>query len=408
MMHHPVREHTYAEKLRLALIVLAIGQITVLTGGGGVLLFVAALLFSIGLHEFGHFISAKRFGIKVEQFFIGFGPKLWSVHRGETEYGVKAIPLGGYVRIAGMNPFEDIAPEDRERVFKAKKPWKRAIVLAAGSFTHFVLGLILIAGTLMAFGELDTDHPTPTVSRVSAALDDGTPSPAVQAGIKPGDQLVAIDGNQITDWTTAQALIKERGGQPATVSIRRAGEPLDLVVQIAKRAPEKGKPEVGFIGISPTFPVVRPGPLVSIRQAGSTVGRWVVDDLVALKNLFSPSSLNRIFQQVAGREERTTQDPSSVVGLAGHAGGLAREGDYATFLYTIAAFNIFIGVANLLPLPPLDGGHLAVLAYEKITRRSVDMRKLIPLTATVISIFGALFLMLLFLDIARPIQSIPG
>src|SRR5207253_1066195 len=163
----------------------------------GVVIFIIAILLSIGLHEFGHFITAKKFGIKVDQFFIGFGPSLWSVKKGETEYGVKALPFGGFVRIAGMNPFEEIAPEDSARVFKAKKPWQRAIVLGAGSFTHFILGLVILAAILAAYGE---PVPTTRIGGVQPTLD-GKPGPAAAAGFKPGDVLVSAEGHPIRKWT---------------------------------------------------------------------------------------------------------------------------------------------------------------------------------------------------------------
>src|SRR5690349_5346188 len=168
---------------------------------------------SIGLHEFGHFITAKEFGIKVEQFFIGFGPRLWSVRRGETEYGVKALPFGGYVRIAGMNPFEEIAPEDADRVFKSKKPWQRPIGLSAGSFTHFILGLLIIASIFMAYGE---QVPTTTISGVQATFD-GKPSPAAAGGIKRGDVLVSINGAPLHKWTDATNILQPLGGKEVPI-----------------------------------------------------------------------------------------------------------------------------------------------------------------------------------------------
>ncbi len=390
-------------KLILGFVVVTI--LAVVTHKAGVYLFIVALLFSIGLHEFGHFITAKKFGIKVEQFFIGFGPKLWSVRKGETEYGVKALPLGGFVRIAGMNPFQEIPPEDIDRVFKAKRPWKRAIVLAAGSFTHFLLGLLIVALTLMFAGQENPDRPLRTIDSISQTFE-GAPSPAVRGGIKPGDELIAIDGNKVTTWQQGVDLFHTRGGKTARVTVRRGTQTLQLQVPIADHKPDGTK--VGFIGISPAFAIEKPGPITAFGRAGRSTGEFMWQSLVGIKNLFSPSSLSRLFNQVIGRQEREITDPGTVVGLAGQAGQLARAGDYRAFILTIAAFNIFIGVANLLPLPPLDGGHLAVLAYEKVARREVDMRKLIPLTATVISVFGFLFLMLLYLDIVRPLPGIPG
>ncbi|TML80499.1 MAG: hypothetical protein E6G04_02990 [Actinobacteria bacterium] len=187
----------------------------------GIFVFIAAILFSIGLHEFGHFVTAKKFGIKVEQFFIGFGPRLWSVRKGETEYGVKALPVGGYVRIAGMNPFEEIAPEDKDRVFKSKKPWQRAIVLSAGSFTHFVIGLIIIAAVLAAVGR-PTDTPTTTIAGIQPAFD-GHPSPAQVAGLRAGDILVAVNGHRVTKWQEAVDILHAVGPNRVEITVRRKG-----------------------------------------------------------------------------------------------------------------------------------------------------------------------------------------
>jgi membrane-associated protease RseP (regulator of RpoE activity) len=402
----PISQRERSSGVRLIALFAAITALSIVTHKGGVLVFATALLFSIGLHEFGHFITAKKFGIKVEQFFIGFGPKLWSVRKGETEYGVKALPLGGFVRIAGMNPFEEIPPEDVHRVFKAKRPWKRAIVLAAGSFTHFLLALVIVALTFAIGGEQHFDALT-TIEEVQETFE-GAPSPAVRGGVKPGDQLVAIDGVGVTSWEQGVELIHDRGGKRAVLTVARGSSRVDLTVDVADHKPDGTK--VGFIGISPALKesTVKIGVLNSIGRAGTNVGAAMWESLKGIKNLFSPTSLNRLFNQVVGRQERERTDPATIVGLAGQAGQLARAGDYRTFILTIAAFNVFIGVANLLPLPPLDGGHLAVLAYEKVSRRDVDMRRLLPLTAAVISVFSFLFMMLLYLDIVSPVPPIPG
>ena len=362
----------------------------------GVLIFIVAILFSVGLHEFGHLITAKKFGIKAEQFFIGFGPKLWSFRRGETEYGVKALPLGGYVKIAGMNPFEDVAPEDRDRVFKAKKPWQRAIVLAAGSFTHFLLAFIILAGVLMIAGEL---HTVPTVNDVSSG------SPAAAAGFMKGDRLVSIDGIPVTSWDGAVDLIHVRPGAQSVFVVQRNDALVTLRVRLADHKPDGTKS--GYLGIGPTAVSVRRGPLPAFGRAGSSVGAGMVATVKAVRDLFSPSSISHLFRVAARKDERKQTDPSTLVGIGQQAGDLARSGDFRTIFLMIAALNIFIGVLNLLPLPPLDGGHLAVLAYEKVTRRVVDMRRLIPVAATVIGVFGGLFLLLLFNELFRA-RPIPG
>jgi len=368
----------------------------------GIFLFIFAILFSIGLHEFGHFITAKKFSIKVEQFFIGFGPRLWSVRKGETEYGVKAIPAGGYVRIAGMNPFEDIKPEDKDRVFKAKEPWKRAIVLAAGSFTHFLLAVFLIAVVLSAFGEPKLTNGVGEVTKTF----EGKPSPAIVAGFKKGDLIIAIDGHRTTTWDQVTTLLHERGGRRTEIVVQRGTQQVTLRATLSDHNPAGEKQ--GYLGIVTAVKTQHFGPVSAVVNGGRRVGDGVVASLQAIGKLFSPSSISRLFSQVAGTKQRTIEDPATVVGVTSTAGGLLGHGNVAGFLMLIASFNIFVGVANLLPLPPLDGGHLAVLAYEKVRRRDVDMRKLIPITVTVISVFGSLFLLLLYLDIVKPLPSIPG
>jgi len=371
----------------------------------GVVLFIIAILLSIGLHEFGHFITAKKFGIKVDQFFIGFGPSLWSVKKGETEYGVKALPFGGFVRIAGMNPFEEIAPEDSARVFKAKKPWQRAIVLSAGSFTHFVLGFLILIAILAAYGE---QLPSTRIGSVQATLE-GKPGPAAAAGFKPGDVLVSIQGHPIRRWDDATSLLHSSPGKVVTIVVRRGGKLVALRPQLADHSPSLPPGNhTGYLGIGSANVTHHYSPISTITTSGKDVGQGMWLSLQALGKLFAPSSIHRLFSQVAGNQPRTIEDPSTVVGITGQAGGLLGHGNLAGFLSLIAYFNIFIGTLNLLPLPPLDGGHLAVLAYEKIRRRDVDMRKLIPITVTVISIFGSLFLLLLYLDIVRPLPSLGG
>ncbi|HEX9776458.1 MAG TPA: M50 family metallopeptidase [Actinomycetota bacterium] len=368
----------------------------------GAFLFVVALLFSIGLHELGHLGTAKMFGIKVQQYFIGFGPKIWSTFRGETEYGVKALPLGGFVRIAGMNPFEEIPPEDAGRVFKAKKPWQRAIVLAAGSFTHFVLAIVILVAVLAATGKPEAQ---PVIGRIADGVE-GRPAPSTAAGFEEGDRFVEIDGIVVTSWDQMVELLHDRPGETVEILVERDGERLTLRPALEPAKPD-GTP-VGYLGVGPaleTVPYSFGGVFV---ESGKQFGEAIVGSLKGLQSIFSPSSLNRIFSQIAGDTERTSQDPATIVGLTDQAGNLASTGDFTTFFLLIAAFNIFIGVANLLPLPPLDGGHLAVLAFEKVSRKDVDMRKLLPVTATVIFLFGSLFFMLLWLDITNPLPAIPG
>jgi membrane-associated protease RseP (regulator of RpoE activity) len=385
--------------------------------GLGILIFIVFVLIAIGLHEFGHFATAKAFGIKVERFFIGFGPKLWSVKRGETEYGVSAFPLGGYVRIAGMNPLEEIKPEDKPRTFKAKPAWQRAIVLAAGSITHFIVAIIIIGAILSIAGEVDPDKPTTVLEQVGSAS--GTRTPAERAGLKPDDRLVSVAGVSVRSWSDAQQAIRGHPGQQIQIVVERDGRRLSRTAALltcvrtssGERdcvAPYPNGEKTGFLGVSPRFEKVQYSVLSSIGKAASWVGTGMKDSVVAFGKIFAPSNLNRLFQVAIGQEERRIEDPTSIVGIGRLSGDAARSGDFAILFLYIATFNVFIGVVNLLPLPPLDGGHLAVLTYEKIARRDVDMRRLLPITAMVLTIFGMLFVLLLYSDIVNPLPSIPG
>src|SRR5947209_5211940 len=159
--------------------------------GFGIVLFAVVLIAVVLLHEAGHFFTAKAFGIKVEEFFVGFGPRLWSTRRGETEYGVKLFLLGGYVRIAGMNPFQQPSVADRGRTYADKPVWQRAVVVACGPLTHFVIAVLLLASVFVFYGTA-RHGPHPQIAAVSKTLD-GAASPALVAGLRPGDEVVSLN-----------------------------------------------------------------------------------------------------------------------------------------------------------------------------------------------------------------------
>ena len=198
----------------------------------GVMVFAGVVVLVILFHEFGHFITGKAFGIKVEEFFVGFGPRLWSTRRGETEYGIKAIPAGGYVRIAGMNPFQETPKEDLPRTFGAKPIWQRAIVLAAGSFTHFVLAVLILVVFFAALGPLVAE---PTVDVVVPRLASGAPTPASTAGFRAGDRLLAVDGHPVTSWEDTQSYIRTHPGRPIRFEVERNGQGVTLTVTPASQ-----------------------------------------------------------------------------------------------------------------------------------------------------------------------------
>jgi len=359
------------------------------------LLFVFLILVAIGLHEFGHFITAKKFGMKVDRFFIGFGPPIWSVKRGETEYGLAWIPAGGYVRIAGMNPFEEVPEEDRGRIFKAKKAWQRAIVLVAGSTMHFIIAFVMLAAMLMTAGVPDGDA-TRTIHEVEPE------TPAAAAGFEPGDTIVAVEGTRVQTWDEAREIIRSKPGE--TVEFTVARDDGETTLRATLQSSNSRGEQVGFLGVAPDLETVTRPPATAVVESAKFIPYASWESLKALGKIVSPSSFAHMFDVLRGKEQRTLEDPASIVGVTRAAG----QSDMINLLYLFIGFNIFIGVANLLPLPPLDGGHLAVLAYEKIRKREVDMRKLIPVSATVIALFVGLFVLSLAMDIVAPLPALPN
>jgi len=376
-----------------------------------VALFVAAIAGVIMFHEFGHFATAKLFGMKVEKFFLSFGPTLWSFRRGETEYGVKALPLGGFVKIAGMNRFEDADPSDHGRLFYEQPAWQRVIVLVAGSFTHFVVAVALLFGALAFIGP-PTGEVTTTVREVVAG------SPADDAGLRGGDVVLELDGEQVADWEGAQEAIRTLGGETADLLVRRDGAEQRLSVAIAAQTPD-GQAR-GYLGVMP-IPVEEPyGVARAAREtvSGELSFGWLTrSTLGGLAEVFSPESLGRFFSSATSDEPRSAQDGgiTSLVGAGQAVNTFGRSGDIFTVLVLLASLNVVLGTLNMLPLPPLDGGHVAVLAIEEGVngvRRSRGVRErfhldpavVTPVALAVILFFGVLSFTAIYLDITNPIQ----
>jgi membrane-associated protease RseP (regulator of RpoE activity) len=369
----------------------------------GILVFAGGVFLMILVHELGHFITAKRFGIKVEEFFVGFGPRLFSFRRGETDYGLKAFPLGGYVRIAGMNPLEEPAPEDRDRLFTAKPAWQRAIVLVAGAVTHFVLAFLLLVSFFWfvgvpVFGGAEVVGITPEI--------EGRTSPAVEAGLQPGDRFVRVDGRPVESYREFLTYIDTHAGQELTLVVERDGELVTL--RATPTEARDGKELVGRLGIVVSEGVVardRSGPVEGVATAGRAFGDMVVGSFRAMGQVFGPEGISRVAQLLTGERERSAADPVGVVGAARVSGQAVAAGQAEVFFSLFAFFNVFVGILNLLPLPPLDGGHVAVLAYERATGRHLDQRKLIPVTALVAGFLLLFTVSLFYLDVVQPIPN---
>ena len=366
----------------------------------GVVVFIVAILVAVLIHEAGHFLSAKAFGIKVEEFFVGFGPRLWSFRRGETEYGVKAFPLGGYVRIAGMNPFQEIPERDRPRTFPAKPIWQRAIVILAGPVTHFVMAVVFLAVFLVAVGIRNPNRPL--IDAVEPRLA-GQTSPAAAAGLRPGDEVVAINGAPVGSGQRFVTFTRRHVGEPVTVTVVRDGR--RLTVTLTPVLAQVGAQRVGRLGIVLDEVRERKDPLTAVGRSVIEVGSVAKAIVVRLDDIFGLSGLKRIGQLLIGSRQRTVDDPASVVGGARLAGEAVQAGAWEYLFNLLVVFNIFVGIVNLVPLPPLDGGHLAVLAYEKLRRRRPDLRKLAPVTALVAAFMILLVVSLTYIDIVDPLPN---
>jgi membrane-associated protease RseP (regulator of RpoE activity) len=369
----------------------------------GILIFAAGVFVMILVHELGHFVVAKRFRIKVEEFFVGFGPRLWSTRRGETEYGLKAIPAGGYVRIAGMNPFQEPAPEDRDRVFTAKPAWQRALVLVAGAATHFVLAFLLLVSFFWVVGV--PVFGGAQVVGISPELE-GRRSPAAEADLRAGDRFVRVDGRPVRSYRGFLDYIDTHAGEELVLVVDRDGEP--VTIRATPREVRDGKELVGRLGIVVSAAVVardRSGPVEGVADASREFGRLVVGSFQAMGQVFGPEGLGRLFDAVTGERQRQVTDPVGVVGAARISGQAFAAGQIEFFFFLFAFFNIFVGILNLLPLPPLDGGHLAVLGIERVTGRRIDQRKLIPVTALVAGFLIVFTVAVFYLDVLRPIPN---
>lgn len=348
-----------------------------------------AILFFVTAHEAGHFFAAKSVGIKATRFFFGFGPTIWSTKRGETEYGVKAIPLGGWVRIVGMSPLEEVAPEDIGRTYREKKFWEKSVVVLAGVGINFLIGFILFYGVLVANGV--NDYVT-TVDTVVAE------SPAADAGMVAGDQIVAIGDQTVSNWDDLTAALAQGPG-PTTVTVLRDGEQIVLQADLAASDSIAGS---GYLGVSPSVEHVGVGPIEGIGYAGKLVGGAVGDTFYSLYQMFRPSSLSKYVGVLGGNtdipEEIRPVSPVGIVAIGTQAGNAAG------FLSIMAYMNVILATINLIPLLPLDGGHFAIALYEKIRGRAPDMRKLMPLAAATMAALVFLFIVGFVLDIVNPIN----
>ena len=394
-------------------VIVFVGLLTWLVGWALPLVIFLILLMVMG-HEFGHFITAKRSGLLVTDFFVGFGPVLWSTQRGETRYGIRALPLGGYVKVPGMTWGTPVPPEEEARTYREASYPKKVLFASAGSLMHVVMALALAWVALTFIGAPSSTH----VGVQAFSQWQGHKETAAQlAGLHVGDQITKIDGTTITSIDELTNLLHGSAGKHLTVTVDRAGHYLTLhVTPVNGRTIKVGgqrQPDHGYIGIEVADLTVHTSPFAAIPDSFTQIGRYVGDAVVAIGRL--PGEFPSLFHQVANAKAATNpanQDtrPSSIVGVARIADQAAYAG--ALPLITIlAAINIFIGVLNMLPMLPLDGGYVAIATYERLrTRRGkvsyhADINKLAPVVYAFISALLVLFACTLYLDIAHPIPN---
>ncbi|GAA2091942.1 M50 family metallopeptidase [Actinomadura alba] len=388
----------------------------------GVIAFIVALMVSVVLHEAGHFLAAKRFGMRATQFFVGFGPTLWSRHRGETEYGVKALPLGGFVKIAGYTPLESIAPEDEPRAFYRQPAGRRAVVIVAGVVMNFVLAFVLLVVLAMAVGLRTPGTGTTTVDAVSACVParpqsacvaSDPPSPAAEAGLRAGDKVVSLGGRPVADWEQLRRAIHAQPiGTPVPIVVERGGRRVELSVRPAKVG---GGPFLGMTARVTGQGYERLGPMGASVFAIEGIGRVLGGIGTAVADL--PAALPRLFSPE--RADTPGGQVGSVVGATQVSGQIFSAKDswrdrIALFLSLVISVNVFLGALNVLPLLPLDGGHLSVLAYERargVVMRlrgrpdpgNVDLAKLLPVTYIAVMLLIGLGVLLILADVFNPL-----
>ncbi|MFF8452525.1 M50 family metallopeptidase [Streptomyces leeuwenhoekii] len=424
----------------------------------GIVVFAVGLLVSIAWHELGHLSTAKMFGIRVPQYMVGFGPTLWSRKKGETEYGVKAIPFGGYIRMIGMFPpgpdgrlearstspwrgmiedarsaaFEELKPGDETRLFYTRAPWKRVIVMFAGPFMNLILAVALFFTVLMGFG---ITQQTTTVASVSQCViaqtenrDDcqktDPASPAAAAGLEPRDRIVSFDGVRTDTWDELSDLIRANPGEEVAIVVERDGREVTLHAEIAtnKVAKKDAAGQIvegeyvtaGFLGFSSATGVVKQDFGESVTWMGDRIAE-AADSLAAL-----PGKIPALWDAAFGDGPREPDSPMGVVGAARVGGEIATldippTQQLTMFIMLVAGFNLSLFLFNMLPLLPLDGGHIAGALWESLRRHTArllrrpdpgpfDVAKLMPVAYVVAGIFVCFTILVLIADVVNPVR----
>jgi membrane-associated protease RseP (regulator of RpoE activity) len=364
---------------------------------------IVGIFLMVMAHEAGHYLAARRAGMKATEFFFGFGPRIWSFRRGETEYGIKAIPAGGYVKIIGMTNLEEVDPADEPRTYRAAPLRWRLTVVLAGVTVNILLATILFFAFFVGQGV--SDGPSTTIDEVVAG------SPAEDAGLRPGDTIVAVGGVAINEWQDLPDALDSRAGEPTTFVVDRDGQRLEIE---ATPEPRSDTDNSGFVGVAPTTDFRSLSPVSAAKESVLTLGRATRGTGEAMVSFFSASGLENHAESVTGARAPSS-DPGSDSGITGIVGivdqGSAIVDNVWTLLFLLGAINFALALFNLLPLPPLDGGHAAVAIYEGIASKikgrdiRVDYARLMPVAALTMVLLVFLGLSVMLVDIRRVFGS---
>ena len=366
------------------------------------LIFVVGVLIAIFLHELGHFSTARWTGMKATQFFIGFGPRVWSFRRGETEYGVRALPLGAFVRIVGMNNMDDVEPADEDRTYRSKSYPRRLLVISAGSIMHMLLAIVLLFTVYVVDGEV--------VQRDGAEIGFVEQSgPAFAAGLEPGDVVVSIDGQPVTGSGDLGRIVQSNQPQDVLMfEVIRDGEstiiPIGLGANTDEASPLFGKPYIGvssgayFDTIEHSVPAAAANAVIDIFPTSWEMTKGAV-------KVLNPVN---IVTHLTGSNDDLSTRPTTLVGVTGLSDDVGNSQGFIGILFLLAVLNVFIGVFNMFPLLPLDGGHAAIATYgvsesETVSATTLMFAKMMPVAMAVMTVLLFLFMSGLYLDITNPV-----
>ncbi len=393
----------------LAVIVAAVVAAAIATHTTDLLIVIVALVVMVMLHELGHFVTAKWSHMKVTEYFLGFGPRLWSVRKGETEYGIKAIPAGGYVKIIGMSNLDEVDPADEPRTYRQQPFRKRLLVAVAGSAMHGVMAFVLL-WVYFSFAGV----PSNVVQIQSFAPLAHGADPARAAGLRPGDDLLRVDGKAVTGPNMIIDFIEDHAGVPVTLKVERDGRTRTLTVTPAPVSTTAGRAPQGHIGVYLEEPSVSVNPASTFVHSGAALGTTVTASFSALGQIFSPHGLDQYWRDLtnakaAAASEHSTTRIQSIYGAV-RIGVEGAEAGWGGLVAVLVSINVFVGIVNLVPMLPLDGGHVAVAVYERIrTRRGrpyhADVRKLAPVAYAFLLFLGAIAVSAFYLDITHPLAN---